>query len=744
MLLAGLMAISLPAMSEKLTVERLLDDPALLGPTPRGLKISPDGSRVTFLRGKADDQNLLDLWEYNLADDATRLLVDSRRLQPAEEVLSDAEKATRERQRIAGLKGIVSYRWSPDGQRLLFPLAGQLYLYDLKAAPDDAVRSLTPKDAEIIDAQVAPSGRYVSFVSQQNLWVVDLKTNLKFRLTDDGKGTVHNGEAEFIAQEEMDRFSGYWWSPTGEWIAFERYDEAQVPEVKRFEIQAEGTDVTEQRYPAAGQPNARVQLGLIRPSGGRPRWIDLGKDEDIYLNRVNWTPDGKYLAFQRQTRDQRRIDLVLVDQDTLEQRVLLSETQPNWINLHEDLRFLKRQPAFIWASERSGYKHLYLYDMQGKEKFALSSGSWVVDKVLAVDEAAGLVYVAGNRDHALDKQVYALKLDGSNAAAPQRITAEDGWHEASFAGDSEGVKLFVDSWSDPRTPTQVSVRKPDGSRVAWIAENKVDAQHPYAPYQAEHIVPEFGSIKAADGQDLWYRLYKPAGFDPAKRYPVISHFYGGPTVQLAKRDFGDLLDQYLAQQGYVVITLDNRGMSRRGRAFSDPIYRQLGAVEVEDQRAALQWLGKQPWVDARHMGVFGWSYGGYLTLMMLAKSSDIVAAGVSVAPVTEWTLYDTHYTERYLSLPKDNAEGYRKSGVLPWLDGLTSPLLLIHGMADDNVLFTHSTKLMAELQNRGKGFELMTYPGGKHGMSTPAMKKHVYNTLKRWFDRQLKPAPAAP
>ena len=738
---ALLSLVALPAMSEKLSIERIYDDPALLGATPRGMKISPDGTRVTFLRGKADDQNALDLWEYNLTDNATRLLVDSQRLQPEAEQLSDAEKATRERQRIAGLKGIVSYRWAPDSRHLLFPLAGQLFLYDLGAAPADAVRSLTPKDAEVIDAQVGPVGRYVSFVSRQNLWVVDLKTNLKHRLTDDGKDTVHNGEAEFIAQEEMDRFSGYWWSPTGEWIAFERYDEAAVPAVQRFEIQPDRTDVTEQRYPAAGQPNTKVQLGLIRPSGGRTRWIELGADSDIYLNRVNWTPDGKYLAFQRQTRDQKCLDLVLVDIDSNKQRVLLSETSPTWVNLHDDLHFLEQQPAFLWASERSGQKHLYLYGMDGKEKIQLSSGNWGIDRVLAVDESAGLVYVTANKDHPLDKQVYTLKLDGSTATAPQRITPEDGWHEASFAADnSAGVKLFVDSHSDPHTPTQVGVRRADGTRVAWLAENRVDDAHPYAPYRAAHIVPEFGSIKAADGQDLWYRLYKPAGFDAAKKYPVISHFYGGPTAQLAKRDFGDLIDQYLAQQGYVVITVDNRGMARRGRAFSDPIYRQLGEVEVQDQRSALKWLAGQPWVDSRRMGVFGWSYGGYLSLMMLAKSSDLVAAGVSVAPVTDWTLYDTHYTERYLGQPKENAEGYRKSGVLAWLDGMTSPLLLIHGMADDNVLFTNSTQLMAELQNRGKSFDLMTYPGGKHGMSTPAMKKHVFNTLKRWFDRQLKPA----
>jgi len=741
MLLAGLMALSLPAMSEKLSIDRIYSDPALTGTTPRGIKISPDGTRVTFLRGKPQDQDQMDLWEYNLAENTTRLLVDSTRLGPRAEELSAAQKAQRERMRIASLKGIVSYRWAPDSTKLLFPLGGQLYLYDLAAKPDEAVRSLTPKEAEIIDAQVGPSGRYVSFVSRQNLWVVDLKTGLNHRLTSDGKDTIHNGEAEFVAQEEMDRFSGYWWSPTGEWIAFERYDESAVPLVQRFEIQPDRTDVTEQRYPAAGQPNVKVELGLIRPGGGKPRWIDLGKNTDIYLARVNWSADGKSVVFQRQSRDQRRLELVSVDVDTLKQTTLLTETSKTWINLNDDLHFLERQPAFVWASERSGYKHLYLYGMDGKEKFALSSGDWQVDKLLAVDEEAGLAYVSGNKDHALDKQVYTLKLDGSNAASPTRVTREDGWHDATFSYDgSSAVKLFVDAWADPATPTQVSVRKPDGSHLAWIAQNKVEGDHPYAPYLADHIQPEFGTLKADDGQTMWYRLYKPAGFDPAKRYPVVSHFYGGPTAQLANRGFGDLFDQYLAQHGYVVITLDNRGMGRRGRAFSDALHLKLGAVEVADQRKAIEWLATQPWVDAKRVGVFGWSYGGYLSLMMLGKASDIVAAAVSVAPVTDWSLYDTHYTERYMSTPAANADGYSKGSVLTWLDGMKSPLLLMHGMADDNVLFTNSTQLMSQLQNRGTQFDLMTYPGGKHGMSTPAMKKHVFNTMVRWLDRQLKPS----
>ncbi|MEO8672263.1 MAG: S9 family peptidase [Tahibacter sp.] len=739
-LLPILLMVGQPAMSDELTIERIYADPALIGTPPRLLKISPDGTRVSFLRGKAEDQNQLDLWEYHLADNSMRMLVDSRRLQIEEDTPSGAELATRERMRIAGQKGIVSYRWAPDGNTLLFPLSRQLYLYDLKAEADKAVRSLTPKGAEIIDAQVAPNGRFVSFVSRQNLWVVDLANGLNHRLTNDGKGAIHNGEAEFVAQEEMARFSGYWWSPDGALIAFERYDESDVPKLQRFQIDANGTEVSEQRYSAAGQSNVRVQLGLIRPGGGRVRWIDLGAQQDIYLARVGWTGDGQNVLVQRQSRDQRKLELISVDVKTLRQQVLMTETSKSWINLNDDLRFLHDGKSFLWASERSGHKHLYRYALDGTLLSVLSQGDWEIDKVLAVDEAAGMVYVAGNRNHPLDKQVFALKLDGSTADKPVRITADDGWHEANFAGDSHAapISMFVDSWSDPDHPEQVSVRGIDGRHIAWIVENRVDEAHPYYSYRAAHLTPEFGTLNAADGQQLWYQLTKPPGFDARRRYPVISHFYGGPTAQLVRRDFVDLYDEYLAQHGYVVLTLDNRGMERRGRAFSDPILGQLGAIEVADQRLALEWLAQQSWVDAQRMGVFGWSYGGYMALMMLSKASDIVAAGVAVAPVTDWRLYDTHYTERYLGMPSTNADGYDKSGVLPWLDGLHSPLLLVHGMSDDNVLFTHSTRLMAELQVRGLPFDLMTYPGGKHGLSTPAMKKHVFNTITRFFDRHLK------
>ena len=721
-------------MADSLTLEAIFAGGGLDGPVPRNLQISPDGQRITFLRARPDDQQRLDLWEYHVADKLTRRLVDADALDSGIE-MSDAEKARRERARIAGISGIVSYQWSPDGHAILFPLGGKLYLYTLGEPAAKAMREL-PTGGDFLDPQISPKGGYVSFVQGQNLKVIDLASNEIRSLTEDGGGTIHNGEAEFVAQEEMDRSKGYWWATDDSAVAFERFDEAKVDLVKRIEVHADRTEVVEQRYPAAGTTNVSVKLGLVSPKGGETRWIDLGEDPDIYLVRVDWLPDGKHLSYQIEPRNQQSLELRIVDGATLEQRTLLKESSDTWINLNSDLRFLKEDQTFVWASERSGYKHFYLYGLDGKLRHPISSGEWNIDKLLGIDEKAGLLFFQSNRDYVPDSQVYALKLDGSDPAKPMRISKRDGTHVATF---SESATIYLDSFNDPATPPQVSLHNADGSLIAWIEQNKLDETHPYAAYREARINPEFGTIKADDGQTLYYRVYKPAGFDPAKRYPVFDFYYGGPHSQKVVRAWSDHFLTYMAQQGYVVFTLDNRGMDRRGRKFSDVIYRQLGNAEVLDQLAGIRWLKSQPWVDGDHIGVFGWSYGGYMTTMLLSKGSDQIAAGVAVAPVTDWTLYDTFYTERYLSTPQDNKAGYIRSAPFAWLDGLTSPLFLVHGMADDNVLFSNSTALMSALQTRGIQFDLMTYPGGKHGLSTTTMKLHAYHAIVNWMDRHLKP-----
>jgi dipeptidyl-peptidase 4 len=739
---------ALPAMAARLTIDRMFDDPALSGPQARGVEVAPDGERVTFLKGRADDQFRLDLWQFDLKTGATRLLVDSKQLVPDEQ-LSDAEKARRERERTALYHGILSYSWSPDGKHLLFPLGGELYLYDLDADADHAVRQLTHGGGDVLDPKVSPRGRYVSFVRGQNLHVIDLQTGVERGLTHDGGGTVHEAEAEFIAQEEFDQPSGYWWAPDDSLIAFKRFDEANVPIAKRFEVYADRTEVVEQRYPHAGEANAVVQFGLVAPDGSSaPRWIDTGANTDIYLPRLNWLPDARHLAYQRLSRDQKTLELLEVDTGSLKQTPLVTEHSATWINLNDDLRFLKRQPAFVWASERSGYKHFYLYGLDGKLIRPLTAGDWQIDKLLAVDESAGLVYFASNKDSIPEQQIYTVPLDNdagaASAAAPRRISQDKGWHDPTFGCDEEAaaqckVSLYVDTWSDAVTPPQTSVRGADGKLQAWIEHNEVDEHHPWAAYRADLAVPEFGTLPAADGQALGWRMVRPPHFDPAKRYPVVLYLYGGPTEQLATDAWEEKMQwsQYLAQQGTIVFTLDNRGTARRGRRYSDPIKNQFGAVEVQDQLTGIRWLKQQPWVDGARIGVFGWSFGGYMSVMMLAKASDQLAAGVAVAPVTDWRIYDTGYTERYLGTPQDNPAGYEASAVFKWLPGLRSPLFLAHGMADDNVLFTNSTRLMAALQTQGTQFRLMTYPGGKHGLSTPAMLKHLLHAVDDFYKEKL-------
>ncbi|MCD9032809.1 DPP IV N-terminal domain-containing protein [Luteimonas sp. Y-2-2-4F] len=736
-----LAATAAPAAERSLTLEAITGDAPLSGPTLTRPQVAPDGSRVTFLRGKDDDRNRLDLWEYHIGSGQTRLLVDSSVVLPGEETLSDEEKARRERQRIAGLTGIVDYQWAPDARTLLFPLGGELYLYDLSKTGADAVRKLTDVARGFAtDPRLSPRGGYVSFVRGRDLWAVDLRSGRELRLTDDGSDTIGNGVAEFVADEEMGRHTGYWWAPDDSAIAYARIDESPVPLQKRYEVYPDRTEIVEQRYPAAGDPNVRVSLHVVRVAAGAAepaahQRIDLGPDPDIYLARVQWR-DARRLTFQRQARDQQTLDLVEAELDTGRQRVLLTETSATWVPLHDNLHFLA-DGRFVWGSERSGYEHLYLVSEDGASARPLTSGEWVVDGLLAVDEAKGLAYFAGWRERPTERHVYAVPLAGGDIV---QLSREPGLHNASFA---RNASVWVDSWSNTATPPQIELFHADGRRIAALVGNDLDdPQHPYAPFRAAHLPTEFGTLTAADGRtELHYSLIRPAGFDPARRYPVVVFVYGGPAAQTVLDSWPGRADaffnQYLAQQGYAVFSLDNRGTPRRGRDFGGALYRRQGTVEVDDQVRGVEWLRAQPWVDPARIGVHGWSNGGYMTLMLLGKAPDAYACGIGGAPVTDWALYDTHYTERYMHLPADNTEGYREASVFTHAGRIRpGALLLIHGMADDNVLFSNSTNLMSTLQREGIPFELMTYPGAKHGLrGSDAL--HRYRLSEAFFGRCL-------
>lgn len=726
-------------------MERIFAAPDLTGPRLREPKFSPDGRYLTFLQGKETNKDQLDLWGFDTRTGETRLLVDSQVFSSGPEQLSAEEEARRERQRTASLRGIVEYEFSSDGNLLLVPLGGDLYVYDLKSKTP-AVRRLTSTDAYEIDARFSPRAGFVSFIRDQDLFVVDLATGQERAVTRDGDGLIHNGVAEFIAQEEMGRDTGYWWSPDDKRIAFTRVDESPVEEVQRFEINAEGVSVARQRYPGAGKANARVDLKVAELATGSVSPVAL-PSEDGYLARVDWLPDSLHVAAQWQSRDQKRLDLLKADVISGTVTTLLTESSTSWVELHDDLRFLERQEAFIWSSRRTGYAHLYLYDLDGKLIRPLTQGNWSVvgdgapSGLVGVDEARGVVYFMANEVSPLERQLYSTSLNTKSPGSIRRISREAGVHDAQLLPDN---RSYLDTWSSPEQPPAGSIRNLDGSVKRWVVRNALDATHPFQPYLADKVQEQFGSIKASDGQDLHYRLLAPANRVEGKRYPVVIDVYGGPGVQYVRKDWmggGRAMQGYfrqlLAQNGFVVFSLDNRGSGFRGVAFESPLQGQMGKLEIDDQLRGVEYLKSLPFVDGSRIGMMGWSYGGYLSLMALGRPG-VFKAVVSGAPVVDWALYDTHYTERYLGTPTDNASGYERSSVLSQVDSFSGKLLLVHGMADDNVLFTNSTMLMQRLQAQEKQFELMTYPGGKHGLiRVPEMGKHFYEMVVAFFRKEL-------
>jgi len=752
-----------PAAAEELPIERVFSPPALNGPAPRDVQLSPDGALVTFLKPEAADQTTFDLWALPVRGGAARRLIDGSAVEPKGESLTEAEKGRRERQRIAGDHGVVEYQWDEAGKQILIPAGGQLYLAN---AATGEVRKLGDTGGAAIDAKISPRGRYVTYVRDQNLYAMDVRSGRPIAVTADGRDTLSYGVAEFVAQEEMDRFTGYWTSPDDRLIAFTRVDESPVDVVPRFEIGAEGATVVNQRYPRAGRPNAIVELYVasLNDSGGgqgsgrgqvsgdgpvsgasRVK-VDLGANTDVYLARVDWSRDGKTLYVQRESRDQTTLDLLAVDPATGSSHVLISEHRTPWINLNDDFRALKNGD-FLWGSERTGFHHLYLYRSDGTLLRAITQGDWPMASgsgaglkaaaVAGVDEGRHLVYFIASKDGPLEQHLYVTSY-AKPEATPKQITAGGGWWSVAVAKDN---RSFVGAYTDPRTPTQTALYSIDGRRLAWIEENKLMVGHPYWPYLDHLSYPEFGTLRAEDGQTLYYSITKPYGFDASKRYPAIVCVYGGPGVSTVRREWAGGTDQLLTQSGYVVFRLDNRGSSNRGLTFEAPIYKAMGGAEVRDQLVGARHLASLPYVDPQRIGVMGWSYGGFMTIRLLTEPGSGFKAGAAGGPPSDWRFYDTHYTERYMGDPRVDPQAYDAAALLPRLPVLAQPgaarLLLVHGMADDNVVFENSTRIMAALQNQSTPFDLMLYPGERHGVRTPTKEIQLWKTYLSFFNRTL-------
>jgi dipeptidyl-peptidase-4 len=713
---------AMPEAAPPLSFERVFASPGLDGPTPRQVRLSPDGRYLTLLRNRADDRERYDLWGYDIETREWRMLVDSEVLGSGRE-LSEDEKMQRERARVAGLKGIISYQWASNGSGVLVPLDGDLFLAKL----DGTVTRLTNTEGTELNPKLSNKGGFVSFVRDRRLWVGPVGGEPQ-PVTPAGEAeTIRWGEAEFVAQEEMARLQGYWWSPDDSRIVVQRTDEASVGIVTRAAIGAKGTKVFDQRYPAAGTDNAVVELFVMNPDGTGSVKVDLGFDLDIYVARVDWAPDGSAIYVQRQDRAQTKTDVLRVDPASGASTVWFTENAARtdyWVNLSDHYRFLK-DGGLLWWSERDGYGHFYLY--AGGQWSQLTRGPSTTTALVGVDEAAGTFTYQATAD-VLTQQIYRARLDGTGE--PELLTDPAFTNGASM--DGAGRLLYV-SRSNPNQPSQSYLATPDGKQVAWIEENRVEGAHPYAPYLAGHVTPEFGTIAAEDGTPLHWMMLKPT-MEPGKRYPVFFQHYGGPGPQTVTKGWGGALAQSIVDQGYIWFQIDNRGSANRGVDFEQPIYRAMGGVEVRDQKTAALFLKSLDFVDPAKIAIYGWSYGGYMTLKQLEADPGLYAAGISGAPVTRWELYDTHYTERYMGDPREVAQAYEKASAIPDATKISDPLLLIHGMADDNVVFENSSELISVLQENNVPFEMMLYPGYTHRVGGEKVSPHVWNSIVRFLE----------
>lgn len=729
-----------------LTPERIHASPSIDGPALKSPKIAPSGEFVTMLQGREDDASQQDLWAYDLDTGEGQLLVSSTDLLGEPIELSEEEKNRRERAREYG-RGIVSYSWVSDNL-LMFPLGGDIYLYDLEA---QQARQVTATSGFETDPKVSDDGRLIAYVRDDELYVKDLSSGLERQLTDSATETVRNATASFVVQEELGRSTGYWLSPDANRVAYTQIDESPIKVETRANIGPDGITTIDQRYPFAGTDNATVRLGIVRTDGRsrRTRWIDLGDDSDIYLTRVTWSADGQSLFAGILSRDHQTHTIYKVDLDEYEATPFYTETSDTWLNIRSDLQ--ATDEGFRMVSERDGLRRYYEISDDGAT--ALTPAGLLVNEVVC--ETDNAVFVEGWRDSPLSRHVFRIERveprlreddngeTGENMVPATRpafdvnqITEGDGQHSASFNSD---CTRFLGTYSADDTPRQVRAYEADGTPLSWLNENALGALHPYAPYLDTHITPEYGTLEAEDGSTLHYQLYKPLDLQPNEARPAITIVYGGPGVQrVMNRWERKHLPRMLAHHGFVVFQLDGRGATNRGKAFEDVLFRSMGRAEVIDQRVGAEWLARQSFVDADRMGVYGWSYGGYMTLMMLAQT-DLYASGVSGAPVTDWALYDTAYTERYLGDPRpDNANyfpgAYEEGSVFAHLDGLTEPVLLIHGMADDNVVFRHSVKLSDAMQKEGRhNFEQMFYPGEKHGFRATHNQIHRDRAILEFF-----------
>ncbi|HET7208642.1 MAG TPA: DPP IV N-terminal domain-containing protein [Terriglobales bacterium] len=723
------LAQSAQETKKPLTIEAIVAPGGLTGRGPESLKWSPDGTKLSWVQ-RDDSGEHGELWYIDPATGEKKVLVSEAKLAT---LAPDVTKIKNEIQKEKITRyGVAAYHWAPDSKHLLFDSLGQLWLFSLDSGT--AVQFASSGE----DPKFSPNGKMLAYLRSHNLYVHATDSSDERQLTKDKDENILNGEVDWVYEEELDVRSNYFWSPDSSQIVFLQMNETRVPTYPITDYSPVTATVQQQKYPKPGDPNPVVRLGVINSKGGNVKWIKLTDNDDTYIPRFGWVRDGILWA-ELLNRAQDTIDLYFIDAKSGHSRKVLTDSSKDaWVDVNNDFYVLKSGDRFLWSSWRDGHTHIYLYSFDkqnpvgadAKQERQLEQGDYEVTEVDAVDEDSGRVFFSANKDDPRQTQIFSVKLDGSGL---EQISKGPGTHASDSGLFSNDGKHFAESYSATLVAPKRQVCASSGSPCYPIWQSRDVAQYDW-------LAPKDLELKAADGSTTLYaHLVLPQQSSSAK-VPLIVFIYGGPAGQTVLNQWGsgvtDPFNQIMAENGYAIFSVDNRGTPRRGKQFMSAIRHQFGAVELKDQLAALdQVFAQYPQLDKSRVCIWGWSNGGSMTLYSLLHSRAY-RCGVAGAPVTDWRLYDSTYTERYMGLPKENPQPYDSS--LPsGASNLNDSLLLIHGTSDDNVHVQNSIQMIDALINARKQFRLMFYPGKVHGVTGDA-RIHLNHMMQDFLEQNLK------
>ncbi|MFA5833130.1 MAG: S9 family peptidase [Bacteroidota bacterium] len=631
-----------------------------------------------------------------------------------------------------------SYQWSPDEKQILFVSAppekqylsrltpaGNLFLYDVTSKKFNRVTNVSVPQ---YNQKFSPDGKKIGYVRENNIYLYDIQSAKEFQLTMDGTEHIINGKFDWVYEEEFGISDGWRWSPDGSKIAYWQLDENRVPEYTMTEWDSTHLNLVKMRYPKPGDPNSIVKIGVVDVASGKTDWIDLGVNDDIYIPRIQWTNNNDILSLQRLNREQNTIELLFYIVSKKTSKTILTEKSSTWLDVQDDLRFLKNG-NFTWSSDRDGFNHLYLYKNDGSVINQITKGEWDVDAFYGVDERNGLLYYTSSESTPLDRHIYSIKLDGDKK---KQISSLPGTNSANF---SPTFEQYIGYYNNVSMPMKIKMMKNDGKELFSIEENEMPMLKEYSLANITYF-----TITTSDSVLLYASLLKPSNFDSTKKYPVLFFTYGGPGSQVVRNSWGGsnyLWYSMLADKGYLVFMVDNRGTGARGAAFKKITYKNLGKWEVNDQIEGAKYLAGLPFVDKERIGIWGWSYGGYMASLTILNGADYFKTAIAVAPVTHWKFYDNIYTERFMGTPQNNPEGYKESAPIEQAKKLKGKFLLVHGTSDDNVHFQNAVTLVSALQQANKQFETMYYPNKNHGIGGGMTRIHLYTLLTRFLMENL-------